>query len=380
MSLPFARPDIGDDEVEAVVECMKSGWLTSGSKVQEFEAKFAAFTGAKHAIAVSSATVGALLILDALGIGLGDEVIVPAMTFSGPAMMAHRLGANVVLADCLPGSHQLDPADVARKITPRTKVVMPTHFAGEACDLEALQSLCATHGVLLIDDAAHALPTVDKSGDRVGSGASSLATFFSFYATKTLTTGDGGMITTNEDWLAERIRPLRSHGMSRPVFDRYSRLGASWQYDIELPGWKANMTDVEAAMGLVQLKRQHEMADRRRYIAQSYAEAFEGLDVTTPNVDENHAAHLYVIRLNRTRRGRACFIATMAELGVQCSVHFIPLHMHTFWRAHTGLAPADLPNTLAIFEQSVSLPIFSTMTDADVELVVRAVKTALERT
>ncbi|MBY0559995.1 aminotransferase class I/II-fold pyridoxal phosphate-dependent enzyme [Hyphomicrobium sp.] len=234
MSLPFARPDIGDDEVEAVVECMKSGWLTSGSKVQEFEAKFAAFTGAKHAIAVSSATVGALLILDALGIGLGDEVIVPAMTFSGPAMMAHRLGANVVLADCLPGSHQLDPADVARKITPRTKVVMPTHFAGEACDLEALQSLCATHGVLLIDDAAHALPTVDKSGDRVGSGASSLATFFSFYATKTLTTGDGGMITTNEDWLAERIRPLRSHGMSRPVFDRYSRLGASWQYDIEL--------------------------------------------------------------------------------------------------------------------------------------------------
>lgn len=273
LHIPFALPDIGPAEIAAVTACLESGWVTSGPNVKEFERRFADYVGAKHAIAVNSATMGALLILDALGVGPGSEVIVPAYTFSGPAMMAHKLGAKVLLADCLPGSYQIDPADVERKLTDDTLVVMPTHFAGASCDMNSLAEICGGIGVHLIDDAAHAFPTFDYAENRmVGNGQPSKATFFSFYATKCLTTGEGGMVTTNDTALADRIRALRLHGINRAVHDRYTNLKTGWRYDIAAPGWKANMTDTAAAMGIVQLERTPEMRTARSIIATLYHE------------------------------------------------------------------------------------------------------------
>ena len=269
--LPFALPDISQAEIDGVTECLKAGWLTAGRKVKQFEEELARFVGAKHAIACSSATNAAHLIFDALKINDKCEVIVPAYTFSGPAMMAHRLGAKIVLADCLPGSYQIDPDHVEELITPATALVVPTHFAGQACDMKRLKSICDKQGVLLVDDAAHAFPTVDGSTGRiVGNGKDSMATFFSFYATKTLTTGEGGMITTDSDALADAIRNLRTHGFNRDIADRYTNSQTGWRYDIAAPGWKANMTDVAASLGLVQLHRALEMHEKRQCYANRY--------------------------------------------------------------------------------------------------------------
>ncbi|CAA2141513.1 DegT/DnrJ/EryC1/StrS aminotransferase family protein [Hyphomicrobium sp. ghe19] len=378
MSIPFHRPDISQAEIDAVTECLQSGWLTSGRKVKEFEDKFAAYVGAKHAIAVNSATSAALLLLDVQNIGPGDEVIVPSYTFSGPAMMARKLGARVVFADCAPGSHQIDPNEVAAKITDRTKVVMPTHFAGAAADIQKLNRICAAKGVYIIEDAAHAFPTTERWGQKLVGACSdgSLAAFFSFYATKTLATGDGGMITTNDEFLAGRLRQFRMHGMSVPVSDRYTRVGASWQYDIAFDGWKMNMTDIAAAMGIAQLHRADEMHQLRLAIAQQYEEELQGfIGLRLPEIDVDHAAHLYVIRVDRKRDE---FIRLMAEQGVQCSVHFIPLHMHTAWAPYAPVY--DLPNASAMYHQSISLPIYPSMTPADVSTVCEAVKFALKET
>jgi dTDP-4-amino-4,6-dideoxygalactose transaminase len=378
VSIPFHRPDISQAEIDAVTECLKSGWLTSGRKVKEFEEKFAAYVGAQHAVAVNSATSAALLILDVMGVGPGDEVIVPAYTFSGPAMMARKLGAKVVFADCERDSYQISVKDVARKITDRTKIVMPTHFAGASADLLELHRLCADFGVYVVEDAAHALPTVEMGRKSlVGScSTGSLATFFSFYATKTLTTGDGGMITTNDDFLAFKLRQYRMHGMSVPVADRYTRVGASWKYDIAQPGWKLNMTDMAAAMGIVQLERTDEMHRLRLSIARQYEEELGAIEVgaVLPPVSENDSAHLYPIWVHCNRDH---FIELMAEQGVQCSVHFIPLDLHTAWAGHPRAVMSDCVHAIAMYRRSVSLPIYPGMTPDDVSTVATAVKEAL---
>lgn len=374
MSIPFHRPDIGQAEIDAVTECLRSGWLTSGRKVKEFEEAFAKKVGAKHAIATNSATSAALLLLDVLGVGPGDEVIVPSYTFSGPAMMARKLGAKVVFADCAPGSYQIDPNEVLAKLTPRTKIVMPTHFAGAAADIERLSWVCKSKGILILEDAAHALPTLEHATSKlVGACSFSAATFFSFYATKTLCTGDGGMITTNDDTIAGKLRQYRMHGMSVPVSDRYTRVGASWQYDIAFEGWKVNMTDITAALGLAQLSRLEELHHTRLAIALQYEEELSGLlGVTLPNIYVSHAAHLYPIQVNK----RDQFVQLMAQQDVQCSVHFIPLHMHSAWMGYTSVY--DLPNASAIYRRSCSLPIYPGMTSDDVSTVTAAVKTALK--
>ena len=375
-NLPFALPDIGQDEIDGVEECLRSGWLTSGAKVRQFEEAFAKRVGATHAISCSSATIAALLILDALGVDDKAEVIVPAYTFSGPAMMAHRLGARVVLADCKPGSYQIDPAHVEQLITPFTRVVMPTHFAGHACDMKRLKRICDENGVLLVDDAAHAFPTLDASTNNiVGSGRDAIATFFSFYATKTITTGEGGMITTNDDALAEGIRRLRLHGFNREIFDRYTNPGTGWRYDIACAGWKANMTDIAAAIGLGQLRRAMEMRTRRAEIAGFYERHLSGLDgLDLPEMDRGSAWHLFPIQV----RNRDRFVADMARQGVQCSVHFIPLHHHSEWQRITGLTPGELPDADDMFAGEVSLPIYSTMTEMDCHRVNHAVRNALQ--
>lgn len=368
--VPFASPDIGAGEIDAVVECLRSGWLTSGRKVELFEQAFADAVGAEHAIAVSSATMGALLILDALGIGAGDEVIVPAYTFSGPAMMAHRLGARVVLADCRRGDPMMSGSEVEKLITDRTRVVMPTHFGGAAYESSSLGPLCEERGIHIVHDAAHAFPTRYSDGSPVGS--SGKASFFSFYATKTLTTGEGGMVVTNDGELARRVRKLRIHGFDRTIFDRYSNTRTGWRYDIALPGWKANMTDIAAAIGLVQLERSKEMLARRQTIALRYDRLLaRQTRVTRPVGVTGHAWHLYPVRVP----DRDVFIAGMAKRGVQCSVHFIPLHHHTAWRR---IGVRDCPCASEVFEHAASLPIYSSMTDDEVEQVVAAMRDTLE--
>lgn len=371
--VPFALPDVTEQEVDAVTTCLRSGWLTSGRKVTEFEQRFAEYVCAEHAIAVNSATAGALLIMHALGIGEGDEVIVPTYTFSGPAMMAHQLGATVKLVDCLPGSFQVDPDAVARAITSRTKLVMPTHFSGSACNIYALLDLCEPLGIPVVDDAAHAFPTRYPNNLFVGTGGLTKASFFSFYATKTLTTGEGGMITTNDEALAARIRTLRTHGFNRTIFDRYTNPSTGWRYDIADAGWKANLTDIAAAMGTVQLERSGDMLLDRQNIAQAYRDALQDVrEVQLPADDAGSAWHLFPIRVaNRDK-----FIKRMARNHIQCSVHFIPLHHHSYWQA-VGVG-GQFPHADAAFAEEASLPIFSSMTKGMVQQVIDAVLLSLE--
>lgn len=387
--LAFAQPDITDLEIDGVVSCLRSGWLTSGNVVREFELEFRDHVRALHAISTSSATTGSLLILDALrddphghdGAAQAPEIIVPACTFSGPAMMAAKLGYQVVLAD-VDEDHNLDLASAERVRTVRTRIVMPTHFAGRSCDMVAIVPWAKRHRIDVVDDAAHAFPTVDQHLRLVGHQGAR-ATFFSFYATKTLTTGEGGMVVTEDDGLATRIRSLRSHGFSREAFDRYTNPQASWRYDVSDAGWKANMTDLAAAIGSAQLKRTAEMLHKREAIAEFYQGALEDLarqgKLIRPRMDIGHAWHLYVLRLRRGDRDQ--FIEQMRLRGVQCSVHFIPLYRHSWWQQHLGLAaqPRLFPKAEKLFRESVSLPIYSRMTRDDCERVVDAVRWALPR-
>ncbi|NNM45777.1 DegT/DnrJ/EryC1/StrS family aminotransferase [Knoellia koreensis] len=378
--LPFALPDISEDEIEAAVEAMRSGWLTTGPRVAEFEREFANFLGGGdiQAVAVNSATAGLHLALEAIGAGPGDEVIVPTWTFTATAEVVRYLGATPVLVDVNPSSLNLTAASVEAAISPRTKALMPVHFAGLPVD-PAVRSLAAARGIPVVEDAAHAFPADDGTGP-VGAGDAA-ATVFSFYATKTITTGEGGMVVTRDPALAQRMRTMRLHGISRDVFDRYRSTAPAWRYEVVAPGYKYNLTDPAAAMGLVQLRRARAMRDRRAAIAQTYLDAFADLPVDLPargGREVLHAWHLFVIRM-RTEGGRSrdAFIEEMAKAGVGCSVHFIPLHLHPYWHDSLGARPDDLPVASAEFERVVSLPAFSAMTDAQVERVVGAVRRVL---
>jgi dTDP-4-amino-4,6-dideoxygalactose transaminase len=375
--IPFAQPSISQLEIDAVTECMRSGWLTSGVQVRQFEREFAAFVGSDHAVAVSSATIGALLIFEALNLRPGDEIIVPAWTFSGPAMMAHKLGARVVLCDVDPETLNMTPEALKRVITPRTRMVMPTHFAGRSCNMPALARIASNHGLWLVDDAAHALPTRDRNGRFVGAQGAH-ATFFSFYATKTLTTGDGGMVTTDNPRLAERLRQFRLHGMSQDVADRYTNPKTSWHYDIVVGGWKANMTDMAAALGLAQLHRQHVLLRARQDIATYYCDRLQSLGncLDLPEAVAGHSWHLYPIRLKPPMLAET-FIPRMAAHGVQCSVHFIPLNRHSFWAEHAS-DPTLCPEATRMHGRVVSLPIYPGMTAAQLDQVISAVRASVE--
>ncbi len=372
--LPFAPPDITEAEVKAVADVVRGGWITTGSEAKEFEKRFSEITRAKHAVAVNSCTAAMHLALEAIGINAGDEVIVPTLTFAASAEVVRYLDAKPVLVDVLPGDHTMDPAAVERAITPRTKAIMPVHFAGQACDMEPIMDLARRHGLRVIEDAAHAFPAYYK-GKIVGSIGD--ITCFSFYATKTITTGEGGMAVTDNDEWAERMRIMSLHGISKDAWKRYTAEG-NWYYEIVAPGFKYNMTDIAAALGLVQLSRAEEMLEKRRAVARAYTEAFkdnpaiELLDVR--NFDE-HAWHLFVIKL---RDGvlsidRNRFIEELKALGIGTSVHFIPLHIHPYYRDTYGYSPGDFPVALDCFKRSISLPIYSKMVEADVTRVIDAV-------
>jgi perosamine synthetase len=371
MSIPFFRATIGQEEMDGVMETLASGWLTSGPKVKAFEKEFAEAVGAKHAIAVNSATAALHLALESLNIGPGDEVLVPTMTFAATAEVVIHLGATPVLVDCDPGTLNVSLSDLAAKRTAKTKVVMPVHYAGQPCQMQEIADFADQHGLHVVEDAAHAFPAAYR-GQAIGS--LSLATCFSFYANKTMTTGEGGMLTTNDDATADRARKMSLHGLSRGAWNRFTAKG-SWYYEIEAPGYKYNLPDVAAAIGLGQLHQAENFLQERRRCAARYISAFADsklIDTLEQSPDVDSAWHLLVIKLNLPALSidRSEFIVKLNEAGIGTSVHYTPLHLHPLYRERFGYKPEDMPIASGVFEQIVSLPIFPSMTDEQLEYVI----------
>lgn len=371
--LTFSPPDITDDEIAEVVDTLRSGWITTGPKTRRFEQEFAAYVGSQGALALNSCTAGLHIALATLGIGEGDEVITTPLTFTSSVNVIEHVGATPVLADIDPETLNIDPAKVAEKITPRTKVIMPVHFTGHPVDLNPLRDLAKAHGLYIIEDAAHAVPA-KYEGQMIGSIGDFTA--FSFYATKNLTTGEGGMLTGSPE-LLERSRMLSLHGMSRDAWNRYSSTG-TWFYEVVAPGYKYNMTDIQAALGLVQLKRLEELQKRRREVVQRYHDAFAGIDaLQTPVERENveHAWHLYVLRLNLDKLSidRGQFVEEMKQRNIGTSVHFIPIHLHPYYSQKYGWKPEDYPKAHAEYMRSLSLPLNTVLSNDDLDDVIGAV-------
>ncbi len=379
--LPFARPDIGDAEIAAVTQALRSGWVTTGPTTREFEQAFTDYLGGDglQSIAVNSATAGLHLALEALGIGPGDEVIAPTLTFTATVEVVRYRGADPVLVDVDPVTLNMDPAAVRAAITPRTKAIMPVHYGGLACRMDEILAIAQEHGLKVVEDAAHALPTTWQ-GTLVGQ-LSSDATVFSFYANKTITTGEGGMVVTRQPPLAERMRVMRLHGMSRDAFDRFTSKTPAWYYEIIAPGFKYNLTDIAAAMGLVQLARLPQFVQRRQHLAARYHAQLVHLPLVLPAdapLGDVHAWHLYVVRLAPGARAqRDAVIQALSDRGIGTSVHYVPLHRHPYWRDRYQLTPDMFPQADAAYQSMISLPLFTAMQDADQDRVIAALHEVL---
>lgn len=373
--LPFHVPDIDDEDIEAVVGVLRSGWLTTGSKARQFEQEFAAKVGARYAVALNSCTAALHLALEAVGLREGDEVLVPTMTFAATAEVVTYFKAKPVLVDCLPTTLNMDPDLIERAITPKTKALIPVHFAGQPCDMACILDIARRHDLRVVEDAAHAFPASYK-GKMVGSISD--YTCFSFYATKNITTGEGGMVTTDDPEWADRMRRMSLHGLSRDAWKRYTNQG-SWYYEIIAPGFKYNLTDMAAALGLSQLQKADRFWKTRERYATLYADAFRNLPEISPlSTQDNvqHAWHLYVIQLNleRLRIGRQEFIERLQQKHIGCSVHFIPLHLHPYYRSTWGYSSANFPVATHAFERMVSLPLYSRMSEGEVSRTIDAVR------
>lgn len=378
--LPFALPEIGEEEIAAVVQVLRSGWVTTGPHARQFEADFAAFLGGGlEAIAVNSATAGLHLGLEALGVSAGDQVITTTHTFTATAEVIRYLGANPVFVDVDAATLCIDVEAVKAAITPQTKAIIPVHFAGRAADMHALLALAHLHGIKVLEDAAHALPTT-CGGTLVGA-LDSDATVFSFYANKTMTTGEGGMLVTRDPEVAKRARMMRLHGINRDAFDRFTAKVPSWYYEIVAPGFKYNMTDIAAAMGVQQLQKVRAFADKRAQVAAWYDTALADLPILRPPhaaPGDVHSWHLYVVQLaDGVRVPRDQFIERLFAQGIGCSVHYIPLHLQPYWRETYGLKPEMFPVSQRIYERTLSLPMYSLMMESDVARVAAAIKEAL---
>ncbi|WP_286978585.1 DegT/DnrJ/EryC1/StrS family aminotransferase [Aminobacterium sp. UBA5514] len=379
--MPFALPDIGQDEIDEVVDSLQSGWLTTGPKTRQFEKEFAHYLGDNiQALAVNSATAGLHLALEAIGIKPGDEVITTTYTFTSTAEVIRYLGAHPVFIDVDPKTLNIDVKRVEHAITSRTKAIIPVHIAGLPCDMDSILSIAHKHNLKVVEDAAHAFP-VHYREKYIGT-LSSDVTVFSFYATKTITTGEGGMVVTANPEIAKRCSIMRLHGIDRDAFDRYTSEKPSWYYEIIAPGFKYNMTDIAASIGIHQLKKAHAFKEKRTAIAKRYAEAFKDLPVTLPvmpQTKEDHAWHLFILRLTENAPlSRNEFIQKMSEAGIGCSVHFIPLHMHPYWQKTYQLREEDYPIATRAYKGAVSLPIYTKMTDKDVDKVIKTVRSLLK--
>jgi dTDP-4-amino-4,6-dideoxygalactose transaminase len=369
--IPFSRPWIDDTEIEAVSEVLASKWISTGARVREFERAFAEYLGVKHAIAVSSCTAALHLSLVVSGIGVGDEVITTPYTFTATAEAIRYVGAKPVFVDINPETLNIDITKIEQAITSRTKAIMPVHIAGVPCDMGALQEMCQTHKLVLIDDAAHAIPA-EYSEQYIGTLGD--LSCFSFYANKNMTTAEGGMITTNDNALAEPLRTMRLHGIDKDAWARQSKRSI-WRYDITTEGYKYNMTDIQAAMGLCQLMKLNKQHERRQNFAQIYQSELEKFpQISTPFVPDNpkeHAWHLYIIQLHTGNRDD--FVEALRDANIECSVHYIPLHLFEFYQKQYGYRVGDFPNAEEVFERVVSLPLHPGLSESDVHLVIDAI-------
>ncbi len=372
--LPFCRPTIGEEEIAEVIAVLRGGWLTTGPKTQQFEREFAAKTGAACAIGVNSGTSALHLALAAAGVGPGDEVITTPLTFCACVNVIVQLGAMPVLADVCDDDLNIDPEQVERHLTARTRAVMAVDFGGQPCRFDELRAICSDRNLFLLEDAAH---SAGASYRDVAVGGLAAATAFSFYPTKNMTTGEGGMLTLGSTELEQTARTLALHGMSRDAWRRYQK-DAAWAYDVVAPGFKYNMSDIQAALGLAQLRRLEEFNAARTALAARYAERLgDCVAVRLPaaRADVCHAWHLYVIRLqlDRLRIDRAEFIEQLAARGIGASVHFIPIHHHSYFREGFGFSAAELPVTERVSPELISLPLYPLMTSEEVDRVARAV-------
>ena len=393
--IPFARPDIGEEEIAAVAHAMRSGWVTTGPETKAFEQEFAAYLqsgvaashapsgdsaeGALYAIAVNSATAGLHLALEALGIGPGDEVIAPTLTFTATVEVVRYLGADPVLVDVDPVTLNIDPVRIEAAITPRTKAILPVHYGGLACEMDAIFAIARQHGLHVVEDAAHALPTTHR-GQQVGLLPSSAAVF-SFYANKTMTTGEGGMVVTRDAALAARMQVMRLHGINRDAFDRFTSRTPAWYYEIVAPGFKYNMTDMAGALGRVQLKRLHAFLQRRQQLAARYLHALRDLPLVLPAdapAGDLHAWHLFVLRLSDAATiTRDEVIQRLSDAGISTSVHYVPLHRQPYWRDRYQLRPEQFPVADMAYQRMFSIPLFTAMSDAEQERIITALHAIL---
>ena len=377
MQIPFHKTHTTDEELNAAIEAIKSGWLTMGPKTVEFENKFKAHIGSGEAVSMNSATAALHLALKAVGVKRGDEVIVPTNTFVATAEVVTYFDAIPILCDIEEDTHNMDVSKLEALITDKTKAIIPVHFAGQPCDMDELYQLVdqqlktKNQKLFIIEDAAHAIPSAYK-GVKIGNLEKSDVACFSFYATKTLSTGEGGMATTDNPDYAKSMKINRLHGISRDAWDRYTTKGA-WYYEIVDNGNKYNMTDINAALGLVQLRKQDELREKRASIARKYNEAFkDDQNIILPFVKEDRTTswHLYVIKIDH----RDEVIEKLKETGVGCSVHFIPIHKHPYYKEKYGYKNEDYPIANRVFEKSLSLPIYPDMSDEEVDYVIQKVK------
>ncbi|WPA92130.1 DegT/DnrJ/EryC1/StrS family aminotransferase [Providencia zhijiangensis] len=378
--LPFSFPELGQEEIDEVVDSLKSGWITTGPKAKQFEQDFAEYLGDNvHAIAINSATAGLHLALEAIGIGPGDEVIVPTYTFTTTAEVVRYLGADPVFIDSCEDTLNMDPEAFKQAITNKTKAVIPVHFAGLACNMSEIIAIARKNNIKVIEDAAHSFPTI-YNGKYIGT-LDTDATVFSFYANKTMTTAEGGMLVSHNVDIINRAKVMRLHGISRDAFDRYQSKTPAWFYEVIEPGFKYNMPDISAAIGIHQLKKINIFQAKREAMAEIYFNELKELPIILPEKapdNDQHAWHLFTIRLDDSVKiSRDDFILEMSKRDIGCSVHFIPLHRHPVWKEKYNLKAENFPIAEKAFNKIVSIPLYTAMTQDDQYRVINAIKEIL---